>query len=175
MPTNPVLNTPAGETQARELLIAYLNTGTTSSPTWSPFGLRVEDSAMEYDWGDETAQDILGNTHTTLKKPKVTQSFDPYPLDSQDLAITKIYETAVINQNPQALANMDVLVVYWGSGATSTPFAERYPQSAIKPTQLGGEGGGNLSMPIDVIYGGARVTGTASKGTGGVITFTPAA
>ena len=175
MPTNPVLNTPAGETQARELLIAYLNTGTSSSPVWNPFGLRVEDSEMEFDWGDESAQDILGNTHTTMKKPTITQSFEPYPLDSADLAITKIYETAIINQNPQALANMDVLVVHWGSGATATPFAERYPQSAIKPTSLGGEGGGNLSMPIDVTYGGTRVTGTASKGTGGVITFTPAA
>jgi hypothetical protein len=175
MPTNPVLNTPAGETQARELLIAYLNTGTSSSSVWNPFGLRVEDSSIEYDWGDESAQDILGNTHTTMKKPTITQSFEPYPLDSADLAITKIYETAIINQNPQALANMDVLVVHWGSGATATPFAERYPQSAIKPTSLGGEGGGNLSMPIDVTYGGTRVTGTASKGTGGVITFTPAA
>lgn len=175
MSTTPVLNTPSGETQARELLIAYLNTGTSQSPTWSPFGLRVEDSAMEYDWGDESAQDILGNTHTTLKKPKVTQSFDPYPLDSADLAISKVYDVAVKQQNAQALANMDVLVVHWGSGDASTPFAERYPQSAIKPTQLGGEGGGNLSMPIDVIYGGTRVTGTASKGTGGVITFTPAA
>lgn len=175
MPTNPVLNTPTGETQARELLVAYLNTGTTSTPVWSPLGLRVEDSSMEFDWSDESAQDILGNTHTTMKKPTITQSFEPYPLDSADVAIAKIYETAVMNQNAQALANMDVLVVHWGAGTAATPFAERYPQSAIKPTSLGGEGGGNLSMPFDITYGGTRVTGTASKGTGGAVTFTPAA
>lgn len=29
-------NTPEGQTIARELLIAYLNTGSSSSPTWSP-------------------------------------------------------------------------------------------------------------------------------------------
>ena len=175
MPNTSVLNTPAGETQARELLIAYLNTGTSSTPVWNPLGLRVEDSSMEFDWGDESAQDILGNTHTTLKKPTVTQSFDPYPLDSADEAITKVYDVAVRQQNAQALANMDVLVVHWGSGDTSTPFAERYPQTAVKVSSLGGEGGGNLSMPLELTYGGTRVTGTASKGTGGAITFTPAA
>ena len=82
---------------------------------------------------------------------------------------------AVRQQNAQALANMDVLVVHWGSGDTSTPFAERYPQTAVKVSSLGGEGGGNLSMPLELTYGGTRVTGTASKGTGGAITFTPAA
>ena len=173
MPTT--LNTPAGETQARELLVAYLNTGSSSSPTWSPFGLRVEDSSIELDWGDESSQDILGNTHTTMKKPVKTQSFDPYPLDSGDAAISKIYQVAIIDENPQALAAQDVLVVHWGAGDAAAPFAERYPSTAVKPTSLGGEGGGNLSMPIEVTYGGERVKGTATKGTGGAVTFTAAA
>ena len=55
-------NTDAGVTVARELLIAYLNTGTTASPVWSPVGKRVEDSSTEYDWDSETIRDILGNT-----------------------------------------------------------------------------------------------------------------
>ena len=45
-------NTPAGQTVDRELLIACLNTGETGTPTWSPFGTRVTDSSMEYDWQD---------------------------------------------------------------------------------------------------------------------------
>ena len=40
-------NTTAGQTIARELLIAYLNTGTEESPVWSAFGKRVEDSDEE--------------------------------------------------------------------------------------------------------------------------------
>ena len=43
-------NTTAGQTIDRELLIAYLNTGEASTPVWSPFGKRVTDSSMEYDW-----------------------------------------------------------------------------------------------------------------------------
>ena len=33
-------NTASGQTVDRELLIAYLNTGTTSAPVWSPLGRR---------------------------------------------------------------------------------------------------------------------------------------
>ena len=168
-------NTTSGETIARELMILYLNTGTSSTPVWSPLGKRVEDSSAELDWSDETIQDILGDTYTTLKKPVMTQSFDPYRLDAGDAAIQKIWQLAVEDHDAQALANMDVLLVHLSAGTAATPFAERYPASAIKPTGLGGEGGGSMEMPIDVTFGGTRVVGTASKGTGGVITFTPAA
>lgn len=166
-------NTTSGETIARELMILYLNTGTSSTPVWSPLGKRVEDSSAELDWSDETIQDILGDTYTTLKKPVITQSFDPYRLDAGDAAIQKIWQLAVEEHDAQALANMDVLLVHFYAGTAATPFAERYPSSAIKPTGLGGEGGGSMEMPIDVTFGGTRVVGTASKNASGVVTFTP--
>lgn len=168
-------NTTSGETIARELMILYLNTGISSTPVWSPLGKRVEDSSAELDWSDETIQDILGDTYTTLKKPVITQSFDPYRLDAGDTAIQKIWQLAVEEQDSQALANMDVLLVHFYAGTAATPFAERYPSSAIKATGLGGEGGGSIEMPIDVTFGGTRVVGTASKNSSGVVTFTPAA
>ena len=59
MATN-TFNTPAGQTVKRELMIAYLNTGTESAPVWSPFGKRVTDSSIEYDWSEETSQDNRG-------------------------------------------------------------------------------------------------------------------
>lgn len=168
-------NTVGGETIARELMILYLNTGTSSTPVWSPLGKRVEDSSAELDWSDETIQDILGDTYTTLKKPVMTQSFDPYRLDSDDAAIEKIWQLAIEEHNAQALANMDVLLVHFYAGTANSPFAERYSSSAIKPSGLGGEGGGSLEMPIDVTFGGTRTIGTASKNTSGVVTFTPTA
>ena len=168
-------NTVGGETIARELMILYLNTGTSSTPVWSPLGKRVEDSSAELDWSDETIQDILGDTYTTLKKPVMTQSFDPYRLDSDDAAIEKIWQLAIEAHNAQALANMDVLLVHFYAGTANSPFAERYSSSAIKPSGLGGEGGGSLEMPIDVTFGGTRTIGTASKNTSGVVTFTPTA
>lgn len=165
-------NTPSGQTIARELMILYLNTGTSSSPTWSPLGSRVEDSSMEFDWSEESSQDVLGKIRNTMKKPVITQSFEPALLDSADAAYVKIWNMAVKDQDAQALAAQDVLLVHFYAGTESSPFAERYDASMIKPSGLGGEGGGNIEMPFDVTFGGTRTIGTASKGTGGAITFT---
>lgn len=168
-------NTPAGQTIARELMVAYLNVGTASSPSWSALGKRVDDSSMSYDWSDESKQDILGNVNSDMKKPIITQSFDPCNLDSEDSAIQKVWDTAVKEQNAQALCNMDLLIVHLYAGSDSAPFAERYPKSMVKPTGLGGSGGGSMEMPIDITYGGKRETGTAATSAAGVVTFTPAA
>ena len=168
-------NTTEGQTIDRALLIAYLNTGTSSSsPTWSPIGKRVEDSSQEFDWSEETKQDILGSTYTTMKKPVITQTFDPCELDAGDEAQKKIWNLAIVQQDNNALANMDMLIVHLYAGTANTAvFAERYESCMIKPTGLGGEGGGSIGMPIDVTYGGKRTIGTASV-SGGTVTFTPA-
>lgn len=168
-------NTTGGQTIARELLIAYLNTGSSSTPVWSAIGKRVSDSSMEMDWSEDTLQDILGSTYTTLKKPTITQTFEPGDLDSDDSALVKIWNLAVKDQDYAALASQDVLIVHFYAGTAATPFAERYSACAIRPTSLGGEGGGTVGMPVDITYGGTRTVGTASRNAStGVVTFTPA-
>lgn len=156
---------------AREKLIAYLNTGTSDAPTWSPLGKRVEESAAEYDWNKESSQDILGNTNSTMKKPVITQNFDPLPLDGEDAAILKLWNMAIKDQDAQKLVSQDMLIVHLYAGETA--FAERYSACAISISSLGGAGGGNIEMPIEVTYGGTRAVGTAtvSKGT---VDFVPA-
>ena len=165
-------NTTAGQTIDRELLIAYLNTGESATPVWSPFGKRVTDSSMEYDWQEDSSKDILGTTRTTMKKPIITQSFDPCELDSGDAALVKLWNLAVKDQDAAALANQDVLIVHHYAGTAKTAvFAERYDGTMVKPASLGGEGGGFIGMPIDVTLGGTRKTGTASI-SGSTVTFT---
>ena len=155
-------NTASGQTVDRELLIAYLNTGTTSAPVWSPLGSRVTDSSMEYDWQEESNKDILGTTRSTMKKPIITQTFDPCDLDAGDAAVLKIWNLAVKEQNVAALTNQDMLIVHLYAGTKDTAaFAERYSACMVKPSSLGGEGGGFVGMPMDITYGGARTVGTA--------------
>ena len=130
---------------------------------------------MEYDWGEETSQDILGNTHTTAKKPTITQTFDPLPLDAGDKAAAAVWEKAVYAQDPQALTNMDMLIGHWytdADGETTKHFAERYDGCFVRPSGLGGEGGGNTGMPLDVTYGGVRTLGTITRSEEGAVTFT---
>ena len=175
--TNFTFNTNPGETIARELLIAYLNVGEKDKPEWAPIGKRVEDSSEEMDWSEETIQDIMGSTYTTLRKPTITQTFDPLPLDAEDKASQKIWQLAIYEQNAQALANMDMLIAHFytsDSGKTLGSFAERYSACAVRTTGLGGEGGGNIGMPIEVTYGGERSLGSVKR-EDGVVIFTEAA
>ena len=160
-------NTQAGAVVERKLLILYLNTGTSEAPAWSPVGKRVEDSSMEFDWGEESKTDIFGETWTTFKRPTITQTFDPCELDGSDVAQVKIWNQAIRDQDVSAMTNNDLLVVHAYAGTADTAvFAERYPASAVKPSGLGGSA--NVAMPIDVTFGGAREIGTASVADGEV-------
>ena len=164
--------TDSGATIERKMMIAYLNTGEASTPVWSAIGKRVEDSSVEYDWQDESKNDILGNTYSTMKTPIMTQTFDPCELDAGDAAQLKIWNLAVKEQNAAALANQDVLIVHAYAGTAKTAvFAERYSSCMVKPSSLGGEGGGFIGMPIDVTFGGTRTVGTAAI-SGNTVTFT---
>lgn len=166
-------NTTSGQTIKRELLLAFLNTGTPTTPVWSPLGKRVTDSSVEMDWSAETNTDILGNVYTNMQKPQITQSFDPYDLDAGDTALVKIWNLAVKDQDYPALAAQDVLIVHGYAGTSgSAMVAERYSACAVRPTSIGGAGGGNISMPIEITYGGTRTVGTAAI-SDGVVTFTP--
>lgn len=164
-------NTTPGAVVARKMLVLYLNTGTADAPVWSAVGKRVEDSSMEYDWGEESKTDIFGEIYTTLKTPVITQTFDPCELDSGDVAQVKIWNQAIKDQDTGAMTNNDMLVVHTYAGDAKTGvFAERYAACAVKPSGLGGSA--NVGMPIDVTYGGARTKGTA-KVDAGAVTFTP--
>lgn len=165
-------NTPKGQTIARKLLILALNTGTKETPVWSPMGIRVTDSSAEMDWGKETYTDIFGNVYTHLKVPTISQPFEPWPLVNGDAAQQKIWNVGIKDQDPQAMASMDLLRIHAYAGTAETAvFAERYDTSTVEITSLGGEGGGDLNMATNVTFGGQRTVGTAAV-KGGQITFT---
>lgn len=164
-------NTPAGQTIARKLFMLFKNTGTASAPVWSPVGKRVEDSSMEMDWQTETKIDIFDETWTTGKIATRTQSFEPCELDADDAGQQQIWQLAIVDNDVNALLNQDCLLVHAYAGTEGKFFAERYSGTSILPTSLGGEGGGAITMPIDVTFGGTRTTGTAAV-NGKNVTFT---
>jgi hypothetical protein len=170
---NATFNTVEGQQIQREMLLILLNVNTYASPTWAALGSTVTESSASYDWGEETSQDILGVTRTTLKKPTVTQDFDGVRLYEGDAAYEKIWVQGIQNQDPAALSNLDLLVIHLYAGVSATPFAERYPSSAIHPNSIGGDGGGFIEMPFSATYGGVRETGTVAKDSEtGAYTFT---
>ena len=152
-------NTDPGVTVARELLIAYLNTGTASTP--------------------ELNLSIAGNGWDTylehlIRAAKAAIAEEGIDLDGSDAAQVKLWNLGIKDADAQALAAQDMLIVHFYAGTAATPFAERYASCMVEITGLGGEGGGNVGMPITVTYGGERTVGTAAKAQDGTITFTPA-
>ena len=165
-------NTTPGQTVARELLVAFLNTGTSETPVWSPVGKRVEDSSIEMDWSTETKVDIFGVTYVTGKKATKTQTFEPWELDAGDEAQQKIWNLAIKENNVNALLAQDMLIAHLYVGDATKNFGERYASCSVLPTNLGGEGGGSVGMAIEVTYGGERTVGTVAVADG-VASFTP--
>ena len=124
------------------------------------------------DWGQESKQDIMGNTFTTMKKPTITQTFDPIPLDAGDAAAVKMWNLAVKDHDAQALANQDMMIGHFYATSGEAKFAERYDSCAIAVTSIGGDGGGTLNIASEITYGGTRTLGTVTKSGDGAITFT---
>ena len=173
MADNLSFNVADGVTIARETLIANLNVGTSTAPEWAPVGIRVYSGQEDFDWQRETNQDIIGNAYSSMKKPIITQSFDGWEISGGDKAAIQIWNQGVRDQNPQAMSNNDMLIVhkYVYSDGTTKFFAERYKACAAEISSLGGDGGGNLTMPINVTYGGERTIGSVSVADG-AFTFT---
>ena len=173
---NATFNTPDGQSIAREMLVCFLNTGSYASPTWNPIGTSVDNSDMNLDWSVESSQDILGNVNVSMKTPVVTQSFDGVELREGDPAYEYIWTNGVQNHDAQTMSACDVMIAHLYAGTSATPFAERYPKSAIAPTSIGGEGGGVINMPFDLTCGGEREVGTcAQDAQTGAYSFTKAA
>lgn len=150
-----------GHTLNRKLYLVYGNAGTYSSPSWHVIGKRVEQSTAEEDWSEESITDVIGDTYTNMKAPITSQSFDPCPIDPGDEYQAKLVELYVIDRDAQSLVSQDLLRVhlYLTDDGGTNAFAERFPSSMVKPTGLGGEGGGNLTMPVDITFGGTREKG----------------
>lgn len=175
MADNLTFNSGAGKTIARETLIANINVADSpTSPEWSIVGIRVYDSSESFDWQRDTQQDIAGNAYSSMKKPIVTQNFDGWELSGGDKAAEWIWNNGVRKQDAQVMSNVDMLIVhkYVYTDGTSKFWAERYASCAIEINTLGGEGGGNLAMPITVTYGGTRTLGSVTAASG-KYNFTP--
>lgn len=165
-------NTTAGQAIERDLMVAFLNTGaSTASPTWAPMGANVNDSAVDYDWQKDSSTDILGTRRSHMKKPQMTQTFSAEGIAADDAALVRVWNLGVKDQDYTALANQDVLIVHKYAGSSGY-FAERYTGASVSLTNLGGEGGGNLTAEYEVEYAGTRTTGTATIGAAGAVTFT---
>lgn len=170
-----------GDGAKREAFSLWYNdiasgSGTLASPSWEIVGYKLDNGDMSIDYEtDETKHDILGNTFVTLAGPNRT-------FDLSDWTIIQGNKLQVDCMNAlryDANGGMSFLesggdfcvVHHYAGTASSAMLAERYKGSSIKPTRLGGDGGGNLTTDITIVLGGDKEIGTAAIASG-VLTFT---
>ena len=155
-----------GESPLREQIVTYLNTTSSAQPVWSPMGRTVEDSSIDADDPEDSKTDIFGTVWNSAKKPKREQEFSDSNLLAGDAVMNLVLDLCIVQQNMAELQNQDCLVVYlFLQDSSGKAFAERYPNSTVLMTSIGGPGGEKAVTGIKVSYGGERVTGTFDKTT----------
>jgi hypothetical protein len=153
----------------RKDMLCCWNTSETETPAWHPIGSGVETSDIALELETNTIVDILGETTTTMGKPKLTQEFDGLFIKGSDPISQKLYNLWLA-EDWGNLSGMDFLVIYGFAGTKDSEMdAVRYPSSAIVFSQLGGETFNTFTFTVT--FGGTKVTGTAAIASG-VITFT---
>ena len=156
----------SGESPLREQIVTYLNTTASEQPVWSPMGRTVEDSSIDADYSEDSKTDIFGTVWNSAKKPKREQEFSDSNLLAGDAVMNRVLDLCIVQQNMAELQNQDCLVVYlFLQDSSGKAFAERYPNSTVLMTSIGGPGGEKAVTGIKVFYGGERVTGTFDKTT----------
>ena len=156
----------SGESPLREQIVTYLNTTTSEQPVWSPMGRTVEDSSIDADYSEDSKTDIFGTVWNSAKKPKREQEFSDSNLLAGDAVMNRVLDLCIVQQNMAELQNQDCLVVYlFLQDSSGKAFAERYPNSTVLMTSIGGPGGEKAVTGIKVSYVGERVTGTFDNTT----------
>ena len=94
-----------GESAVREMLITALDTSDSTTSKWSAMGVKVTESSINYDWGQETKKDILGHVYTNAQTPEMTQSFSGSEIVGGDDVMNHLLNLAVVEKDHAALVN----------------------------------------------------------------------
>lgn len=173
-----------GDSAKREAMSIWYNcrvshdgttAGTIAAPVWELVGYKLTAGDVGIDYTtDETQKDILGNTFATLAG--ANRSID---LSDWDVIKGSHLQVDIMNALRYEKTGMaylesggDFCIVHHYAGTADTAMlAERWTGCSIKPSRLGGDGGGNLTQDATITFAGDKMIGTAAIASG-VLTFT---
>lgn len=145
----------------RNSMVTYVNVGSSMSREWEAVGVKVEDSAKEYNPDLETVTDILGITHTTINKLEPQQSFEPFTIRRDSKLAAKLFQMVEIDGDLTALKEFEVMTAYGFDGTAGAYTAKVEAGCTIEPTSLGGSG--TLDFPFNVHFSGNKTMGTVNQ------------
>jgi len=147
----------------RNAMITYVDVSTAeaTTPTWEAVGVKIEESAVEFNPEVNKITDILGDTHTSIDKIEPQQSFDPFTLRKESKLAEKLAAIMLVDKDLSKLSQFKVMRVYTFMGTDSAFTADMQEDCTIEVASIGG--GTKLDMPITVHYSGKSTMGTVDK------------
>lgn len=165
-------NLAANVQAKRKLMPVFINTGTTETPVWTPFGVGTEDSSFSYNPDMETTTDIWGTTRTRFNKVEPTQDFTQ-PILGGNPILVEIYNNMKYDRL-EDMSTFDVLIVRAWVGAEGAYEAERQTGCTLEVASEGGSA--YVDQDVTLHYSNVKTHGTVDHYLyGETVTFTPAA
>lgn len=146
---------PTGNRIARKLLATYVDTSSTSTPSWELLGVRVADASIELNADVEQSRDICGNSYATYEGVQPSISMEPFSVIAGSVMHKKLMQIYYDKDWP-SLEHFKIMNVFgWLTNGTATSgdeklAAEVHSDCTIGMSSIGGSD--NVDMPITIYY-----------------------
>lgn len=144
----------------RKTLVTYVNVGTPEAKVWEAQGVKVEESAIEFNADVETITDILGISYTDVNKIEASQTVDPNTLRMGAKLSEKmldIYRRGAL----QEYSDFEVMIVYGFLEDDGAFQADLEVGCTIVPNSIGGSS--RVDMPFVINLSGNKTLGSVNK------------
>ena len=161
------INLRAGQRAERKLLVTVVEwkealSGTTGTETLREIqGVRVEDSAIDYNADVQESTDILGNNYTDVNKTQPSQSLDPNTIIGGGRLSAYLNDIRRRNALSE-LQNFTVYIITAFIGDEENGYeCERHTDCSIVYDSIGGSA--NVDFPYTIHFSNKITTGTVDK------------
>ena len=139
--------------------LLYVDTSSTSTPSWYLIGKDIEELTVDLGADTETVKNILDETSVRHNGYEPTISAEPFYADPSDALYTKLKDIAMNRKKgSDCLTQYLEVIVDDTSDSSHSAWKE---DCYLVPQSVGGDTSG-LQIPFNILPAGNRVAGTAT-------------
>ena len=151
----------------RKYMAHYLNTGSSTTPSYYRIGEDLEEYNVDMNPDTELVKNILGSTRFDHKGYEPSADADPFYARVGDTLFAKLQDI-IDNRHTGDQCKTDALEVHmWEDGTATNSYVAYRQDCYVVPTSYGGDTSG-YQIPFTVNYVGSRAKGNfVPDGNGG--------
>lgn len=163
------INLKAGQRAERKLLVTVVEweeptldgTTTGTEQVREIQGVRIEESAIEYNPDIQESTDILGNNYTDVNKTQPTQSFEPNTIIGGGRLTAYLNDIRRRNALSELIGFTVYVITVFIGNETDGYEAEKHEDCSITYDSIGGSS--NVDFPYTIHFSNKITTGTVDK------------